>query len=378
MDPRPLAGQHPCAGRPALRPRGVDDRLRLGLHHPLGFPAEARDVGGRDEAFTFEPGGIQGDRIARRPVRVHLAVGVALFGRRRVFPGGLRIAPEIQHVVMVRVAAHAHRDELDERRTEAAARPFGRPGERRGDGVGVGAVERDPRYPVAGGLVCEDAHGALIANRRRQRSLIVLHAENRRQPADGAQVDRFVPLAQGRAALADERDRHASGAFALERERHPGDGQRGDAERRGRRQDAARQIADVQVLAVERRTGLRHLRVQRHAHRHRFAAHGQRRSQIPDERRDDVARPRAVRELPLRAAAEPDRRGVDRLLSERSESLALERDVAVANVAAREERFQLVVDGPREDHPAQDLDALVTGQRPLDGGAPQKAVARIE
>ncbi len=59
------------------------------------------------------------------------------------------------------------------------------------------------------------------------------------------------------------------------------------------------------------------------------------------------------------AAAQPDAGRVDRFLPERSESLALERRVAVADLAAGEERLQPVVGRARQDHAAQDLAALV-------------------
>jgi hypothetical protein len=47
----------------------------------------------------------------------------------------------------MRVAAHAHRDELDQRRAVAGPRALGRPRERGGDRIGVGAVERDAGMP---------------------------------------------------------------------------------------------------------------------------------------------------------------------------------------------------------------------------------------
>ena len=113
-----------------------------------------------------------------------------------------------------------------------------------------------PGNAVAGGLVREHPHRRLVAHRRRQRGLIVLQAEDRRQPPRRAEVDRLVPLAERRAAFADERHRDAARALAPERHRHAGDGQRADGERRRRRQDAPREIADVQILAVHRRTRL--------------------------------------------------------------------------------------------------------------------------
>ena len=51
------------------------------------------------------------------------------------------------------------------------------------------------------------------------------------------------------------------------------------------------EVADVQVPAVHRRTGLAHLRVQHHPHRLGVGAHRERRAEIADDRADDVASP---------------------------------------------------------------------------------------
>ena len=98
-----------------------------------------------------------------------------------------------------------------------------------------------------------------------------------------------------------------------------------------------REVADVQVLPFQRRTGLRHLCVQCHPDRRRLAPHRERRAQIADQRCDHVAGPRAVGQLPLRAAAQPDRGRVDGLLAERSKTLALKRRALVSDLAADEE-----------------------------------------
>ncbi len=73
---------------------------------------------------------------------------------------------------------------------------------------------------------------------------------------------------------------------------------------------------------------------------------------------DDVAAP-GVAVAELVATPEADARGVDRLLAETAESLALERRVTVANLAAGEERFQAVVGCAGQDHATQDLPTLV-------------------
>ena len=64
------------------------------------------------------------------------------------------------------------------------------------------------------------------------------------------------------------------------------------------------------------------------------------------------------------AAPQPDAGRVDRLLAERAEAFALERRVAPADFAAGEELLEAVVDGARQDHPVEDLDPLLAGQRP--------------
>ncbi len=249
----------------------------------------------RSPGFRTALGGelrrIQRDRIARRPVLVELAVGVAPVGERRDVPRRLRIPAQVQHVVVVRVAAQAHRDRLDQRRAEAGARALGRPPEGAGNRLGIGAVDRDPRHAVARGLVRERPHRRLIRHRRRQRGLVVLDAEDRRQPARGAQVDRLVPLAERRSAFADERDGDALRAFARERHRHAGQRQRGDRQRRRGQQDAPVEIAVAEVLAVGRRPGLPHLRVQHHAHGRRLGTHRQRGAEVANHRADDVAGP---------------------------------------------------------------------------------------
>ena len=184
------------------RASALDERFHLRLP-----PFE---VARADDAFCLETRGIGRDRVAPRPEFVERAVRVALLEELRVAPGGLRLASEIEHVVVVGVAAHAHADELDQRRPAARARPLGRPGERRGDRLGVRAVDRDAGHAVARGLLGEDAHGRLIRDGRRERRLVVLDAEDRREPAGGAEVDRLVPLAERRPAFADEGDRHAA------------------------------------------------------------------------------------------------------------------------------------------------------------------------
>ena len=79
-----------------------------------------------------------------------------------------------------------------------------------------------------------------------------------------------------------------------------------------------------------------------------------------------------------RAAAQPDRRRVDRFLPERPEALALKRGAAVPDVAAGEERLEAIVGGAREQHAAEDLAPFVGRQRRFDRGAAQKTVAGVD
>ncbi len=278
---------------------------------------------------------------------------------------------------MVRVAAHPHADQLDERRPPARAGARGRPHEGGRDLVGIGAVDRDPGNAVARRFVGERADGGLIRDGRRERRLVVLHAEDRRQAPHRAQIDRLVPLAERRPAFADERHRDAAVPLLRERHREPGDGERADGQRRCRRQDPRVEVADVEVLAIHRRTGLRHLRRERQADGRRVARHRDRRAEVANQRGDDVAAP-ALRRAVLRTAAQADRGGVDGLLAQRAKSLPLERRGAVAHIAAGEEQLQPVVRRARERHPAEDLAPFLRRQRQLDGGAVQESVARVD
>ena len=193
----------------------------------------------------------------------------------------------------------------------------------------------------------------------------------------GAQVDRLVPFSKRRAALADERQRHAARPFAPERHRHAGDGQRRRGQRRGRRQDAVREVVDVQVFAVERLADLSHLRVEHHANGAWLRPHRQGDAEIANHRANHVAGPPALVVTIGSAAAQPDPGGIDRFLAERAESLALERRGAVLHLAAGEEDLEAVVGGARQHHAAQDFDPFLRRQRRLDRRAAQEAVARL-
>jgi len=133
----------------------------------------------------------------------------------------------------------------------------------------------------------------------------------------------------------------------------------------------------VQIFAVHRRAGFGHLRAEDHAHGGAVVVHGQDDAEVTDHRRNDVALP-AVGGNELAAAAQANRRRVDRFLPEGTEAFALERAGAVANLAAGEELFEAVVGGAREDHAAQDFALFLGRKRCRDGLATQKSVAGVD
>src|SRR5688572_32943101 len=119
----------------------------------------------------------------------------------------------------------------------------------------------------------------------------------------------------------------------------------------------------MQIAAVHRRTGLAHLRREDLTHSGCIPAHGEGRAKVANQRRHNVAGPSTLSSPELRPAAETQRRGVNRFLSERSESLALERRAAVFDFAAGEELLQAVIHGTSQDHPAQHFETLVVTER---------------
>ena len=277
----------------------------------------------------------------------------------------------------MRVSAHAHGDHFDQRRPLARAGALRGPREGGGHFIGIGAVDGEAGNAVAGGLVGEHARGRVVAHRRRERGLVVLQAEDRRQLGGGAGVDRFVPLAERRAAFADERQRHALAALDRERHRQAGHRERSDRQRRGGGQHAPAPIAGVEVLAEHRRAGLAHLRAQDHRHRFFVVAHRERHAEIANHRRHHVAAPLAIGLAIRGAALQANRAGIDGFLAERSEALALEGHLAPADLAAHEELLQAIVDAPGETHAFENLATLVFGERRFDRRAAQKAVAGV-
>ena len=185
-----------------------------------------------------------------------------------------------------------------------------------------------------------------------------------------------MPFAERRATLADEGQGHATAAVAREGEGHAGKRQRADGQRRRRGQDAARHVADVQILAVHRGPGFADLRRQGHPDGFGRRPHRQRHAKVADDRRDDVAAP-GVSVTELVAPPKADARGVDGFLAETPESLALERRVTVANFAAGEERLQPIVGCAGQDHAAQDLSTLVGRERRAERGAAEESVAGL-
>ncbi len=188
-------------------------------------------------------------------------------------------------------------------------------------GVRIRAVDRDARDAVARGLVGEHPDRRLLPHRRRQRRLVVLDAEHRGQPPRGAQVDRLVPFAERRPALADERERHAAEPFAPERHRHPGNRQRADRERRGRGQDP--QYEDRRRAGPCRPSAAPPCAICAESTIRTASGAGRMASATPRSRMTGAMTSpchtprRSVRLTP----AQPDSGGVDRFLAERSETL---------------------------------------------------------
>ena len=81
----------PAPASAGIRPRRVDDRARLRLDDRFGLALEPVEIARVDDAVVPQPRRVRGNRIARRPVLVQLAIGVALLGQRRIVPGRLRI-----------------------------------------------------------------------------------------------------------------------------------------------------------------------------------------------------------------------------------------------------------------------------------------------
>ena len=237
VDPTVRTGHDAVAGLLRAGPRRVDhlprrlgdDRLRFRLE-PVQRTGVERAVGGQAR-------GVARDRITGRPVGPGLRVGIALVGPFGIVPAGPRLAAKIEHVVVMGMSADAHRHHLDQGRTQTGSCAFGGPGESDGNRFRIGTVHRQPGDPIALGLVGEGANRRLVADRRRQRRLVVLQAEDGRQPASGREVDRLVPFAEGGAALADERDGDARFLAQREGHRHTGRGDGRDAQRRAGRQD---------------------------------------------------------------------------------------------------------------------------------------------
>src|SRR4029450_10927724 len=90
-----------------------------------------------------------------------------------------------------------------------------------------------------------------------------------------------------------------------------------------------------------------------------------------------VALPAANGIAPGGTATQADACRIDCFLAERAKALALERHVLVANLAAREELLETVVDRARQHHAAQDFAALLVGERRRDRFASKKAGAGV-
>ena len=229
------------------------------------------------------------------------------------------------------------------------ARAFGGPGEGGGDRVGIGAVDGDARHAVAGGLVGEHAHRRLIARpastarsgcsatqkiagsrRAAQRLIASCHSPSDDPPSPmNETATRREPSRENAIAMPASVSARWSAA-------RPAAG----CPSRDRRW--ARSLPSVGGPA------LRHLRVQHHAHGRRLGPHRERRAEIANHRRDDVALPAAA------VAAVASRRGAGASRRRRSlpgranGSPCPETRRAEADLAADEERLEAVVGGARQ------------------------------
>ena len=258
-----------------------------------------------------------------------------------------------------------------------ARAPFHGPGEGCRDLVRIGAVDGDAGDAVADRLVCEHADGRLVAHGRRQRRLVVLDAEDRRQATGGAQVDRLVPLAERRSTFADERQRNSSALLAREGHGHPGYVQRSDCQRSRSRQHAIVEIADVQVLSVHRRASScpSAPTAPCEPSPHPVAWRALRRGRESSARRH---RPPPAVSAERIAAPQADPGGVDRFLPERAKALPLKCGVTVSHLAAGEECLEPVVGRAGEDHAAQDLATFVRREAGANLRTPEEPVAGVE
>ena len=62
----------------------------------------------------------------------------------------------------MRVAAHSHRDDLDERRAKSRAGAVDRPSKRSGRRVGIGAIDGQAGHAVSRRFVRKHARGSLL------------------------------------------------------------------------------------------------------------------------------------------------------------------------------------------------------------------------
>ena len=109
---------------------------------------------------------------------------------------------------MHRVAFHAERDRLDQRRSTAFARLFDRPSRLAVDGEDVGTVDPHAFEPVGRGAVREMLDAVLEMRRGRVCPLVVVDHEDDRQPTNPGEVHPLVRVAAGGRPLAAPGNRH--------------------------------------------------------------------------------------------------------------------------------------------------------------------------
>ena len=149
-----------------LGPRFGNHPLRLRLDQRVGPLPQPPKLGAVDDLVGLESCGVPCDRIASRPELIQVRVGVAALVQRRILPRRRDVLAQIEHVVVVCMAAHAHGHKLDQHGTGAGPGSFGRPREGRRHRVGIGAVDGDARDAVAQRLVREHARGRVLVHGR--------------------------------------------------------------------------------------------------------------------------------------------------------------------------------------------------------------------
>src|SRR3954468_12259862 len=239
--------------RPEAAPRGVavaEQELLVALvEDPVGGRVR---VGHRHGEGLLRAGVDRLADLGADGVRVDAEIAQArLLALDRVLLAPLLdlLLGHVLHVVVRRVAVHAHRDGLDERRALAVERALARLARGLEHRLGVVAVDADAGDAV--GLCAVDrVDRELRAGRRRVRVLVVLEDEDDRQALDAGPVHRLVEVAARGRPVAEPRHRHALLVTQLERHPEPGRDQHHVGEHRDHPDAALRAVAEVDVAVA--------------------------------------------------------------------------------------------------------------------------------